>query len=313
LSDRGHLNHLGRIPPTLSDLPWELPHNFLGLDEDTSDFGKCKVVIMPVPYESTISYGGGTRKGPSAIIEASRHIELYDQELDICPSNMGIHTFPALELMRDSVPGAMAELEAAYARVVEVIDDRFLIMLGGEHTVSVPAIRTQAAKIGGDMSVLQLDAHIDLRTEFEGSAYSHACAMNRIVEVANLVSVGVRGASEEEVKMANTNDDITLIWSDEMRSNDTWMDRAVEALRGNVYLTVDVDYFDPSLVPSTGTPEPGGGDWYRTLEFLRRVFQERTVVACDVVELAPHPGVHAPDFLVAKLIYKIIGYRFKNK
>ena len=313
MSHRGYLNHSGRIHPSLSDLPWGFPHGFLGLDEDISNFKKCKVVIVPVPYESTTSYEGGAQKGPSAIIEASRHIELYDQELDTCPSNVGIHTFPDLRLIRDSVPGAMDELETAYARVVEVIDDRFLLMLGGEHTISFPAVRTQASKVDGDMSVLQLDAHLDLRTEFEGSTYSHACAMTKVVEVADLVSVGVRGVSEEEAKKANTNDNITLVWSDEMQSNDTWMDRAIGALKRNVYLTIDVDYFDPSLVPSTGTPEPGGGDWYRTLKFLRRVFQERTVVACDVVELAPNPAVHAPDFLIAKLVYKLIGYRFAKE
>jgi len=136
--------------------------------------------------------------------------------------------------------------------------------------------------------------------------------MARVLDVADLVSVGVRGVSEEEVRVAEVNDGVTLIWADEMWEGDAWMDRAMAALGDPVYLTFDVDYFDPSLVPSTGTPEPGGGDWYRTLRFLRRVFAERTVVACDVVELAPTPGVHAPDFLVAKLVYKLIGYRFEG-
>jgi agmatinase len=195
--------------------------------------------------------------------------------------------------------------------VAQTLDDRFLVMLGGEHSVSAPAIRAQAARVGR-LSVLQFDAHADLRAEFEGSEYSHACAMARVLDVADLVSVGVRGVSEEEVRVAEVNDGVTLIWADEMWEGDAWMDRAMAALGDPVYLTFDVDYFDPSLVPSTGTPEPGGGDWYRTLRFLRRVFAERTVVACDVVELAPTPGVHAPDFLVAKLVYKLIGYRFEG-
>ncbi len=302
----------GRLPPGLSDLPWELPHTFLGLDEEATDFGKCRAVILPVPYETTTSYGGGARSGPGAIIEASRYIELYDQELGNDPSTVGIHTLPAMELSRDGAPAAMAELGSAYARVAEVAQDRFLIMLGGEHTVSAPAIRAQAARVGS-LNVLQLDAHADLRTEFEGSAHSHACAMARVLDVADLVSVGVRGVSEEDVVVADANDGITLIWADQMWEDDAWMDRALAALGDPVYLTFDVDYFDPSLVPSTGTPEPGGGDWYRTLRFLRRVFRERRVVACDVVELAPTPGVHAPDFLVAKLVYKLIGYRFEGE
>ncbi len=260
----------GRLPPGLSDLPWELPHTFLGLDEEATDFGKCRAVILPVPYETTTSYGGGARSGPGAIIEASRYIELYDQELGTDPSTVGIHTLPA------------------------------------------PAIRAQAARVER-LNVLQLDAHADLRAEFEGSAHSHACAMARVLDVADVVSVGVRGVSEEEVGVADAHEGITLIWADEMWEDDTWIDRALAALGDPVYLTFDVDYFDPSLVPSTGTPEPGGGDWYRTLRFLRRVFRERSVVACDVVELAPTPGVHAPDLLVAKLVYKLIGYRFEGE
>jgi len=283
----------------------------LGLDEEATDFDKCRAVILPVPYETTTSYGGGARSGPGAIVEASRYIELYDQELKRDTSTVGIHTLPALELSRDGAPAAMTELEQAYARVAQTLDDRFLVMLGGEHSVSAPAIRAQAARVGR-LSVLQFDAHADLRAEFEGSEYSHACAMARVLDVADLVSVGVRGVSEEEVRVAEVNDGVTLIWADEMWEGDAWMDRAMAALGDPVYLTFDVDYFDPSLVPSTGTPEPGGGDWYRTLRFLRRVFAERTVVACDVVELAPTPGVHAPDFLVAKLVYKLIGYRFEG-
>ena len=307
----GGVNQPASMPRGLSDLPWELPHTFLGLDEEATDFRTCQAVILPVPYETTTSYGGGARNGPGAIVAASRYIELYDQELKRDTSTVGIHTLPALELSRDGAPAAMAELESAYVRVAESVQDRFLIMLGGEHTVSAPAIRTQAARVGL-LSVLQLDAHADLRAEFEGSAHSHACAMARVLDVADLVSVGVRGVSEEEVAVADAHKGVTLIWADEMWEDDAWMDRALSALGDPVYLTFDVDYFDPSLVPSTGTPEPGGGHWYRTLRFLRRVFQERTVVACDVVELAPAPGVHAPDFLVAKLVYKLIGYRFEG-
>jgi agmatinase len=185
-------------------------------------------------------------------------------------------------------------------------------MLGGEHSVSSPAIRAWAARTTGRLSVLQLDAHGDLRSEYEGSAHSHASAMARVLDVADVVAVGVRALSPEEVRVARESKAVSLFWADRMWEDDGWMDHALERLGPRVYLTFDVDYFDPALLPSTGTPEPGGGDWYRTLRFLRRVFRERQVVACDVVELAPTPGLPAPDFLVAKLVYKLIGYRFQS-
>ena len=296
-----------------SGLPWELPHAFLGLDEEASAFGTAKAVVVPVPYESTTSFGGGTRSGPRAILEASRYIELWDQELGLDASTMGIHTLPALELTRAGAGPAMEELEAAYARLLQLLGDRFPVMLGGEHSVSAPAIRAVAAREPERLHVLQLDAHADLRGSYEGTPHSHASAMRRVLDVADVVGVGIRGISEEEVEVAQATAGVTLLYADEMWEDDGWMDRALEALGDPVYITFDVDYFDPSLVPSTGTPEPGGGDWYRTLRFLRRVFQERRVVACDVVELAPLPGFAAPDFLVAKLVYKLISYRFLDK
>jgi agmatinase len=284
------------------------------LDEESGAFQRAAAVLLPVPYESTTSYGGGTRSGPGAIIESSRYIELYDQEFGCEPGALlGIHTLPALELTRAGATPAMTELQECYARVAEVCGDRFLVMLGGEHSVSSPAILAQAGRSDQRLSVLQLDAHADLRPEYEGTANSHASAMARVLDVADVVAVGVRGVSAEEMEVSEGSTGSTLIWADEMWEDDTWMDRALEALGPRVYLTFDVDYFDPKFVPSTGTPEPGGGDWYGTLRFLRRVFREREVVAADVVELAPTPGFAAPDFLVAKLVYKIIAYRFQER
>lgn len=308
-----------RLPPSLraslGSLPWELPHGFLGADRETSDFEGARAVILPVPYESTTSYVGGTRFGPRSILEASRYVELYDQELDREIAEVGIHTLPALELTKEGSTAAAAELEGAYARVLASLGDRFPLVLGGEHAVSAPLIRATAERVaaggGGRLSVLQLDAHADLRDGYEGAPFSHASFACRTLDVADYVQVGIRAVSSEERQlMRERSDSITVVWADQMWENDAWMDRALDALGDTVYLTVDVDYFDPSLVPSTGTPEPGGGDWYRTLRFLRRVFAERTVVGADVVEHAPIPGFHAPDFLVAKLVYKLIGYRF---
>ena len=312
--DSGTAGPLHELPEGLRDLPWELPHTFLGLDSAAASFGTAGAVLLPVPYEATTSWGGGTRMGPRAIIEASRYIELYDQEFRCEPATgLGVHTLPALELTREGPTPAMAELQEAYGRVADACGSRFLVMLGGEHSVSSPAILAQAARHPEGISVLQMDAHADLRSEYEGTSNSHASAMARVLDRADVVAVGVRGVSREEIDVSEANAGSTLIWADEMWGDDRWMDRALEALGPNVYLTFDVDYFDPSLVPSTGTPEPGGGDWYRTLRFLKRVFAERHVVAADVVELAPTPGLTAPDFLVAKLVYKLVSYRFQER
>lgn len=298
----------------LADLAWELPHTFLGLDEETGSFANARAVILPVPYESTTSYGGGAKAGPGAILEASRYIELYDQEFDTEPApSIGIHTLPSIELTRAGASAAMAELREVHDRVLDAAGERFVLMLGGEHSVSSPAIRSHAARHDERITVLQFDAHADLRPQYEGSPHSHASAMARVLDVADVVGVGLRAVCQEEIDVARAHDGVTLIWADEMWADDDWMQRALDLLGDKVYITFDVDYFDPSLVPSTGTPEPGGGDWYRTLHFLRRVFTEREVIGCDVVELAPTPGLHAPDFLVAKLVYKLLNYRFQDR
>lgn len=302
------------VPPELAELSWELPHTFLGLDEVGGAFETSAAVILPVPYESTTSWGSGTRRGPRAIIESSRYVELHDQEFDCEPGSvLGVHTLPSLELTRAGAKPAMQELGRAYGRVADVCGDRFLVMLGGEHSISSPAVLAQAERHEERLTVLQMDAHADLRGEFEGTRDSHASAMARVLGRADVCAVGVRGVSQEEVDVSRAHGGSTLIWADEMWADDSWMDRAMDALGPKVYLTFDVDYFDPSLVPSTGTPEPGGGDWYTTLRFLKRVFAERDVIAADVVELAPTPGLHAPDFMVAKLVYKIISYRFQSR
>jgi len=308
---------VSRLPEPLRELSWSLPQTFLGLDEAAGAFASARAVVFPVPYEATTSYGGGTRGGPAAIIDASRYIEVYDREMDAEPGPaIGIHTLPPIELTRAGPAEAMRELRDAHDRVLEAAGDRFVLMLGGEHAVSAPAIRSHAARLeasaGERLTVLQFDAHADLRAEYEGSPHSHASAMARVLDVADVVGVGLRGVSAEEVEVARSRGGVHLIWADDMWASDDWMDEAIDRLGEKVYITFDVDYFDPSLVPSTGTPEPGGGDWYRTLRFLRRVFEEREVVGCDVVELAPTPGLHAPDFLVAKLVYKLLGYRFRS-
>jgi agmatinase len=300
-----------RLPKALSDLAWELPHNFLGLDDDTSNFDKAKVVILPVPYEATTSYGAGTGAGPSAIIEASRYIELYDQELDKEPYEVGIATLPSLQLTGAGPQDAIRELREAYDKILTTGGDKFIIALGGEHSISSAPILAWTERMKGKrLSVLQFDAHTDLRHEYEGSPYSHAAVMHRVHENVDLVAVGIRALTREERELARRTKNIHLFLADDIHSGDAWMDEVMQLLGENVYISFDVDGFDPSLVPSTGTPEPGGLQWYPVMKLLRRVFTERNVVSADIVELAPIPGLSAPDFLVAKLAYKMIGYKF---
>ena len=299
------------IPKNLSDLAWELPHNFLGLDETLSNFERARAVILPVPYEATTSYGAGTGAGPGAIIEASRYIELYDQELDEEPYEVGIATLPALELTGAGPEEAVRELREAYEKILDAGKDKFVVALGGEHSISSAPILAWSDRMNGKrLSVLQFDAHTDLRTEYEGSAYSHAAVMHRVHENVDLVAVGIRALTREERELARRSKNIHLFLADDIHTGDAWMDEVMDLLGENVYISFDVDGFDPSLVPSTGTPEPGGLQWYPVLKLLRRVFTERNVVSADIVELAPIPGLSAPDFLVAKLLYKMIGYKY---
>lgn len=300
-----------RVPEPLRQLGWELPHNFLGLDEAAAAFETARAVILPVPYESTTSYGGGTARGPAAILEASRYIELYDQELDAEPYEAGIATLPALSLTGAGAEHALAELRGAYDRVLDAGPGRFVIALGGEHSISSAPIQAWADRLAGDrISVLQFDAHTDLRPAYEGTAWSHASVMARVADRVDLVAVGIRALTREEREFARAADHIHIFFADDIHHGDAWMDDVLGRLGPKVYISFDVDGFDPSLVPSTGTPEPGGLQWYPVLKLLRRVFREREVIACDVVELAPIAGLAAPDFLVAKLVYKMIGYRF---
>jgi agmatinase len=305
-----------RVPESLRELDWELPHNFLGLDEEAADFERARVVILPVPYEATTSFGAGTGSGPAAIIEASRYIELYDQELDSEPSEVGIATLPALSLTGAGPEQAIGELRAAYDRILEAGPDKFIIALGGEHSISSAPMLAWADRLrkeGRRLSVLQIDAHTDLRDEYEGSAYSHAAVMARVKDEVEIVAVGIRAITSEEMQLVRRAENIHVFLADNIHTGEEWIDDVLSRLGEDVYITFDVDGFDPSLVPATGTPEPGGLQWYPVMKLLRRVFSERTVHGVDIVELAPIPGYPAADFLVAKLAYKMIGYRFDGR
>jgi len=298
------------LPRELTDLSWEPAHTFLGLDEAES-WQDAGVLILPVPYEATVSYQGGTRRGPSAILEASKYVEFYDQELDAEPCDVGIATLPALHLTGAGPREAVAELRSAYDRLLDVAGERLVVMLGGEHSLTSAAVLAHAGRVardGGRLTVLQFDAHADLRPDYEGSPYSHASVMARCMDAVDIVSVGIRALTREERSLTRERDSITTLFAEEMWRDAAWVDRTISALGESVYITFDVDYFDPSMMPATGTPEPGGPPWYPTLQLLRRVFAEREVRGLDIVELAPIPGNAAPDFAVAKLLYKMVGY-----
>ncbi len=285
--------------------------NFLGLEGPDADFEKSKVVILPVPYERTVSFRGGCSRGPGAILEASRAIELYDDELLCCPSDSGIHTHGELEC--EINPGEMVKSVKETCRGLAK-KGKFVITVGGEHSVTAGAFAAQK-EIHSKLSVLSIDAHCDLRDSYQGSRFSHACVMRRVLETgAAVVVAGVRSMSAEEAEFARTSKDLFIFRADDIAGLKSRKDmaRIVEKLGQKVYLSIDVDGLDPSIMPSVGTPEPGGLGWPETTALIREVFGMRNVVGMDIVELSPIPGICAPDFTAAKLIYKAIGYKFRS-
>ena len=286
------------------------PDNFLGLEAEFSAFERARVLVLPIPFEATVSYSGGTADGPAAIIAASQQVELYDREYDAEPAlRYGVHTLPALELPNDPET-AVDAIRTAVAEVART--GKFVVGLGGEHTVSVGVGRGLLDALGGPLTVVQIDAHSDLRDEYEGTPYSHACIARRLLEhpaIDQVLQLGIRSVCPEEVAFVRANPDRARVWYAEAVHEDKWRDEFIERVRGHrVFLTIDVDGLDPSIVPATGTPEPDGLTWRETLDILRTLTQHATVVGMDCVELAPSPGLHMADFAVAKLVYKAISY-----
>lgn len=287
-------------------MPEFYPSNFGGLPPEISGLEDSRFVVLPLPYEVTTSYVKGTRFGPRAIMEASRNMELYDDELGFDPCDAGIYTSEDL-LFHDISPNAM--VDTVKEAVGHFLDKgKFVISLGGEHNLTFPSFLAHR-EVHGDLGIVQIDAHADLRDSYEGTPFNHACVMRRIVGCsAGTAQVGIRSLSFEEAEFLKEHGTWPILWARECQEGEVWMDRAIEALPEKVYLTVDVDGFDPALVPCTGTPEPGGLQWYPVLRFLKRLCTERKVVGFDVMELAPDRVHHAADFLVAKLIYKTLGF-----
>jgi agmatinase len=286
--------------------------NFCGLEEEYANFKKSKVVILQIPYEKTTTYKTGTKDGPAAIIEASLSMELFDDELNQETYKIGICTTNGLPLA-DIPPEAM--VEAVKASVAELLKGgKFPVILGGEHSVSVGAVKA-FREAYENLSVLQLDAHYDLRDSYRGSKYNHGCAARRISEICPLVQAGTRSMSKEEKDflLTQTNGRIKSVSVYDILDMPLWKDTVLNSLTENVYVTIDLDVFDPAIVPAVGTPEPGGIGWYETLDLLKEIAKDRKVVGFDVVELCPIKDQPASDFLAAKLVYRLLGYIFASK
>jgi agmatinase len=263
------------------------------------------VAILPVPFERTTSYGKGAAAGPAAILRASQAMELWDEELESEPYRIGISTLPPFLPDAFDLEAALAELQAECHRHLKA--GKFLVTLGGEHSLSIAPIRA-ARQVHGEIGVVQFDAHADLRAEYDGTPYSHASVMRRVHEAGiPHVAVGVRSLSKPEAELVREIN-LPILWGHELGRAEARFGPLIAALPQKVYLTFDIDYFDPALVPATGTPEPGGGDWRGALGMLRTLFETKTVVAMDVVELAPFAPLPASDFLAAKLVYKCLAY-----
>jgi agmatinase len=292
------------------NLPFEYERvtlgEFGGTTPTTSDFDTARVVILPVPLDRTTSYVPGTRTGPHEILVASSHMELWDEETQTDVHRIGICTLPEMELPFAGMDEVVGEIRRVASEIVN--RGKFPVVLGGEHSITPPVVAALAAKHKG-LSVLQIDAHADLRDSFMGTPHNHACAMRRTLEHAPITQVGIRSLSTEEAA-AIPSLKTRVFYDFNMRQDPAWIDRVVESLGDKVYITIDVDGFDPAIMPATGTPEPGGLSWHEGLSLLRRVIERRQVVGCDIVELSPMPGNAAPNFLCAKLVYKILSYRF---
>ncbi len=271
-------------------------------------FDEARVVILPVPVDRTTSYVGGTRNGPHEILQASSHMELWDEGMGADIHPIGIFTLPEMELPFGEMEGLMEEIERIAYEVIG--RDKFLVGLGGEHSITPPLVSAAARKYPG-LSVLQIDAHTDLRESYMGTRHNHACAMRRALEYAPITQVGIRSLSTEEAAMIPKLR-TTIFYDVSMRRDPSWIDRVVETLADEVYVTIDVDGMDPAIMPATGTPEPGGLSWTEITALLRATAERRRIVSFDVVELSPIAGLIAPNFLTAKLVYKLLTYCFAH-
>jgi agmatinase len=279
------------------------------LDDADTAFETARVVVVPVPFDGMTCYRPGTREGPQAIIDASRNLELYDAELRRSPYKVGIHTLRAVEPVMGNIAGMVDRIEQVTEHLLN--QNKFIMTLGGDHSTSIGVVRAFAKRYPG-LSVLQIDAHADLREEYEGSPLSSATIMRRVLDVCpRTAQVGIRSLSEPEAQLVEERKLPMWLASDihaqTLRGQRSWIDEVVAALSDEVYVTIDIDAFDPSLVPGTGTPEPGGLGWYDMVDLLTALTARKRVIGGDVVELSPLVEGHVSPVVAAKLAYKLIG------
>jgi agmatinase len=279
---------------------------YAGIPEELAKLEQAKIVLIPVPYDGTSTWQKGADKGPEAFLNASENMELYDIETDTEVYKQGVYLADAVT--ENSSPEAM--VDAVHQATKKYIKkNKFVTIFGGEHSISIGTIRA-FNEMYPSLTVLQLDAHADLRKSYEGSKCNHACAVYEASQTTNLIQVGIRSMDIIEKTVM---DEEKTYFAHDMAVDDTWMDSAIDQMTDNVFITIDLDAFDPSILPSTGTPEPGGLLWYETLEFLKQVFEEKNVVGFDIVELCPNPEEKSSDFLAAKLYYKMLSYKFQDE
>lgn len=280
------------------------PFNFGGLPRQFSGYENSRIVVLPVPFDKTSSWLKGADKGPKAVVEASRNLELFDIETRSEVYRRGIYTAPPVrardsESLNQKVRGKVRGFLA---------DGKFVVALGGDHSISLGAVAAYSERYPG-LSVLHLDAHADMRDCYLGNKFSHACIMKRVMEITGrTVSVGIRSMDSSEAPFMDKG---AVFYAEDIYASEDWIERACRRLGREVYVTIDLDVFDPGIMPSTGTPEPGGLQWYPVLKLLKRVSLKRKIVGIDVVELCPSEN-KAPDFLAAKLIYKLLSYTFER-
>jgi agmatinase len=276
---------------------------FAGIPDEFAQLEKSSVVLIPVPYDGTSTWGKGADRGPGAFLEAAENMELYDIETDSEAYREGIYLAPAITVNHS--PEAV--VNEVHKQAKDYIKrNKFVTLVGGEHSLSIGSIRA-FNECYDNLTVLQIDAHADLRKEYMGTPFNHACALHEASQTTNLIQVGIRSMDALERTYM---DEEKTFFAHELATDEFWMDRAIDLMTGNVFITFDLDGLDPSIMPSTGTPEPGGLFWYETLEFLRKVFEEKKVVGFDLVELCPNPNQRSSDFLAAKLYYKMLSYKF---
>ena len=282
-----------------------MENTYAGIPAENATYENSKVVLVTVPYDGTSTWGKGADKGPELFLDASENMELYDIETDTEPYLQGVYM--AGEVSEKSSPEKM--VEAVYQKTKELVKDRekLFTLIGGEHSVSIGSIRAVGEEYH-NLTVLQLDAHTDLRPEYHGSKNNHACAVFEANQKHKLVQVGIRSMDAEEKQYVPHK---RVFFAHEIAKNDNWIKDVLDKVSGNVYITIDLDAFDPSIAPSTGTPEPGGLQWYPTLKLLKKVFKKCNVVAFDIVELMDSPQAKPTAFLAAKLYYKMLAYYHK--